>query len=59
MWGFTCTFNTNKLFYQQKKGLVLLTIFNKEGEIPGHIKAAFHEYEILTVQNLIVLNALL
>ena len=31
----------------------------KNGQSPGHTKSAFSEYNILTIQNLIVLNSLI
>ena len=64
VWGFTCKSNIEKIFAKQKKGIRavipgFVNYFYAEGEIPGHTKAAFREYKILTIHNIIVLNALL
>ena len=51
------------MFSKEKKGVWavipgFINYFYKEGGIPGHTKSAFNEYKMLTVHNLIVLNAL-
>ena len=64
VWGFYSKSNIDSLFFKQKKGMraVMPGYVNykyKDGNLPGHTKSAFLEYEILTVQNLVALNALL
>ena len=61
VWGFSAKSNIESLFIKQKKGLraVIPGFINykyKDGKIPGHTKAYFLEYEILTVHGIIVLN---
>ena len=64
VWGFSSKSNVETLFSKQKKGLraVMPGFVNykyKDGILPGHTKLAFSEYNILTIQNVIALNALL
>ena len=62
VWGFCSKSNIEAIFSKQKIGMraVVPGFINykfKDGEIPGHTKAAFSEYKILTVHNLITLNS--
>ena len=55
--------NIEAIFCKQKKGLhaVIPGFINnnyKDGIIPGHTKQYFNEYNILTIHNMIALNAL-
>ena len=64
VWGFCCKSNIDKIFSKQKKGMraVIPGFINynfKDGLLPGHTKPAFNEYKILTVHNIIALNALI
>ena len=64
VWGFTSKSNIETLFAKQKKGLraVIPGFINykyRDGMIPGHTKAFFTEYKILTIQNIIICNALI
>ena len=64
VWGFSAKSNIEALFTKQKKGLraVIPGFINykyKDGKIPGHTKFKFREYNILTIQSIIVLNTLL
>ena len=64
VWGFSSKSNVNSLFLKQKIGIraVMPGYVNykyKDGKLPGHTKSAFTEYKILTIQNIIVLHALL
>ena len=64
VWGFSSKSNLNTLFSKQKKGLraVMPGYVNykyKKGILPGHTKSAFSEFKILTIHNIIALNALL
>ena len=63
VWGFSCKHNIELLFRKQKIGMraVIPGFINykyKDGKIPGHTKAYFSEYGILTIHNMIVFNAL-
>ena len=54
VWGFSSKSNIEALFSKQKKGLraVIPGFINykyKDGKIPGHTKAVFAKYKILTV----------
>ena len=62
VWGFSSKSNIEAIFTKQKIGMraVIPGFINykfKDGKIPGHTKAAFSEYQILTIHNLIALNA--
>ena len=64
VWGFSAKSNIDSLFSKQKKGIraVVPGFINykyKDGELPGHTKSFFKEYNILTIQGIIALNALL
>ena len=64
VWGFSAKSNINLLFSKQKKGIraVVPGFINykyKDGALPGHTKPFFNNYNILTVQGVIALNALL
>ena len=64
VWGFACKSNIETIFRAQKKGLRavmpgFVNYFYKDGNTPHHTKAAFKEYGILTIQNVIVKNAML
>ena len=62
VWGFSNKSNLEKLFAKQKQALraVIPGYINykyKDGKIPGHTKDKFSEYNILTIQNIVALNA--
>ena len=62
-WGFSCKSNIEAIFCKQKKGLpaVIPGFINynyKDGIIPGNTKKYLNEYNILTINNIIALNAL-
>ena len=64
VWGFSAKSNIDMLFTKQKKGIraVIPGFVNyhyKDGKLPDHTKPFFAQYDILTVQGVIVLNALL
>ena len=64
VWGFSCKSNIDKLFIAQKKGIRavaegFINYFYRDGETPGHTKPVFTKHKILTIQNIIFLNALL
>ena len=64
VWGFAAKSHIETLFLGQKKGLrATAPGFNrnyyKEGEMPAHTKPFFAKYNILSVHNIIVINALL
>ena len=64
VWGFSSKDNIESIFAKQKKGLraVIPGFINyryRAGDIPGHTKSYFTEYNILTVHSTIVLNALI
>ena len=64
VWGFSSRSYIETIFSKQKKGLraVIPGFINykyRDGNIPGHTKAFFTEHEILTIQNIITLNALI
>ena len=64
VWGFSCKSNIESIFCKQKKGMRAVIPgyiqYNyKDGITPGHTKEYFNEYKILTVHNIIALNALL
>ncbi len=63
VWGFSAKSNIDSLFSKQKKGIraVVPGFINykyTDGVLPGHTKPFFKEYNILTVQGIIALNAL-
>ena len=66
VWGFSTITNIESLFRAQKKGMraVIPGIINyryryrSDSTLPGHTKSYFAKYDILTIQNVIVLNAL-
>ena len=64
VWGFSTKNNIDSLFRAQKKGMraVIPGLINYryryDGTLPGHKKLYFAKYDILTIQNLTVLNAL-
>ena len=61
-WGFSTKTNIDSLFRTQKKGMRLvvpgLLTIDIDLTLPGHTKSYFVKYDILTIQNVIVLNAL-
>ena len=64
IWGFSARSNIDSLFTKQKKALraIIPGFINykfKDGKIPGHTKSKFSEYKILTIHNIIALNALI
>ena len=64
MWGFSTKSNLEALFAKQKMGLraVIPGYINykyKDGKTPGHTKSKFTEYKILSIQNLVAMNALI
>ena len=64
VWGFSAKSNIESLFRAQKKAMraVIPGFINyryrSDGTLPGHTKSYFAKYDILTIQNVIVLNAL-
>ena len=64
MWGFSAKANIESLFRAQKKGMraVIPGFINyryrSDGTLPGHTKSYFTKYDILTIHNVIVANAL-
>ena len=64
IWGFSAKSNIELLFRAQKKGIRsimpgYINLFYKDGETPASTKQTFVDYNILTVQNIIVKNALM
>ena len=64
VWGFSTKSNIELLFTSQKKGMRAVMpgyvkYYYKDGTLPSHTKAAFSEYRVLTVQNVIARNALI
>ena len=64
VWGFCCKSNIEAIFSKQKKGMRavipgFINYYFRDGVLPGHTKPAFNEYKILTVHNIIALNAFL
>ena len=65
VWGFSAKSNIESLFTAQKKGMRAIVPgfinyrFRLDGTLPGHTKAYFSKYDILTVHSVIVLNALI
>ena len=64
VWGFSTKTNIDSLFKTQKKGMravipgFIKYEYRSDGTLPGHTKSYFAKYYILTIQNVIVLNAL-
>ena len=63
VWGFSTKSNIEAIFTKQKKGMraIIPGFINykyRNGEIPGHTKTAFSNYEILTVHGIIAMNSL-
>ena len=64
VWGFSAKANIELLFRAQKKGMraVIPGFINyryrSDGTLPGHTKSYFTKYDILTIHNVIVTNAL-
>ena len=64
VWGFSAKTNIDSLFRTQKKGMRAVVPgfinyrYRSDGTLPGHTKLHFAKYDILTIQNVIVLNAL-
>ena len=64
VWGFSAKSNIDKIFRSQKKGMRAIIpgyiqYRYKNGVVAGHTKSFFIEYGILTVHEIIVINALL
>ena len=64
IWGFAAKSHIDSLFTKQKQGMraVMAGYVNyryKDGKIPDHTKPAFKEHGVLTVQGVIVKNALI
>ena len=64
IWGFAAKSHIDSLFTKQKQGMraVMAGYVNyryKDGKIPDHTKPAFNEHGVLTVQGVIVKNALI
>ncbi len=64
VWGFAARSRIDSLFSKQKMGIraVIPGYINyryKDGVIPGHTKASFKEYGILTIHSIIAKNALI
>ena len=63
VWGFASKSHIDSLFSKQKQGMRALMVGfvnyrYKDGKIPDHTKLTFKEHGILTVQGVIVKNAL-
>ena len=64
IWGFSCKSKIEAIFATQKKAMRAVmpgyvNYFFKDGVVPTHCKHAFNEYNIITVHNIIIKNALL
>ena len=64
VWGFAAKSHIDSIFRKQKSGIraVMEGFVNfkyRDGEIPTHTKSTFNEMSVLTVQNLILKNALI
>ena len=65
VWGFSAKSNIESLFTAQKKGMRAIVPgfinyrYRIDGTLPGHTKAYFSKFDILTVQSVIVLNTLI
>ena len=64
VWGFSCKSNIEAIFRKQKKGMRavipgFIKYFYKDGITPGHTKEYFNKYKILTIHNIITLNAIM
>ena len=64
VWGFSCKSNIEAIFRKQKKGMRAvipgyIKYFYKDGITPGHTKEYFNKYKILTIHNIITLNAIM
>ena len=62
VWGFAAKSNIEKLFIAQKKGVRatapgFMQYFYEDGVLPTHTKSSFKDLKILTVFNLISVNA--
>ena len=62
VWGFAAKANIDKIFATQKKAIRavmpgFVNYFYKDGILPKHTKPAFRDLNILTVQSIIVKNA--
>ena len=63
VWGFSAKSNIESLFVKQKKGMRAVmpgyaSSYYKDGKIPTHTKASFNKFKVLTVQGIVVKNAL-
>ena len=64
VWGFSSKCNIESIFVKQKKGMRAVmpgyvNYYFKDGNVPQHTKPAFNQFGVLTVQGIIVKNALL
>jgi len=64
VWGFAAKSLIESLFAKQKQGMRAVMAGNmnyyyKDWKLPEHTKLAFREHEVLTVQGVIVKNALI
>ena len=64
VWGFSAKSNIESLFSGQKKGIRsvmpgFVKFFYKDGITPAHTKPGFTKFKILSVQGVVVLNALI
>ena len=64
IWGFAAKTNINSIFTMQKKAIRavmpgFVNYFYKDGVLPNQTKSAFVEFNILTVHNIIVKNAII
>jgi len=64
IWGFSSKSNIESLFAGQKKGMRavmpgFVNYFYKDGSPPSHTKPAFSKNKVLTVQGVIIKNALI
>ena len=64
VWGFAAKTHIDTLFRKQKAGMRsvmdgFVVIRYTDGKLPSHTKSSFNEHGILSIQNLIVKNALI
>ena len=63
IWGFAAKSHIELIFTAQKKAIRAVmpgfaNYYFRDGELPAHTKSAFTNHKILTVQSIVVLNAL-
>ena len=64
VWGFSSKSNIESIFSRQKKGMRAVMpgyvqYYYKDGKLPSGTKSSFTNYNILTIQSIIVKNALI